>query len=130
MILAALCNMFGLQINASTVNTAYTNTVVVTTSICESQHEIDIGLAMQHDYVALTYSVADDNQISNEVCLQQSKMHDTPGVASEALADEQIEVGDQHIISITGGPSATMMANEDPNSIANIAPCEGERPCT
>lgn len=73
MILAALCNMFGLQINASTVNTAYTNTVVVTTSICESQHEIDIGLAMQHDYVALTYSVADDNQISNEVYMFTAK---------------------------------------------------------
>ena len=53
------------------------------------------------------------------------------GESDAPIDDETIEQGDEHIMQITGGPQASMMSVENPESfeqILSIAPAEGQRP--
>ena len=50
--------------------------------------------------------------------------------SDDLLNDEEIQQGDQHTVSITGGPSANMLAFKNPEAVVSIAPCEGNRPLT
>lgn len=94
-----------------------------------SQHEIHIALVLQYHYVALEHvdppnevQMGDDeNPGNNEQC-------DKSIESLEALTDEQVEDCDQHTINISGGCTASMLANENPESIVSIAPCEGRKP--
>ena len=58
----------------------------------------------------------------------EKKQSDESLESPEALTDEQIESGDQHTINISGGSTPSMLANENPESIVNVAPCEGRKP--
>lgn len=46
----------------------------------------------------------------------------------DVLNDEDIQRRDKHTVSVTGGPSASMLAVENPEAVVSIAPCEGNRP--
>ena len=125
-VIAALCNIFSITINVLAIHTDYQTTTVTTPCSASSQHEIDIALVLQYHYVALKrVDPPNEVQMGDEENPGEKKQSDE---SPEALTDEQIESGDQHTINISGGSTPSMLANENPESIVNVAPCEGRKP--
>ena len=95
----------------------------------QSLYEVNIGLVLQYHFVALLKSETPSVSCN----IDDSSQHNANNLSNVSdnsnndglLNDEEIQ---QHTASITGGPSASMLALENPEAIVSIAPCEGNRP--
>ena len=133
-VIAALCNMFNITINVLNATSQDTHTVAVTHMSGVGQNEVNIGLVMQHHFVALVQQTTDTEiasvNVSNDSCSQQIESNSKSAVCDDdsALHAAVIEEGDEHTRNITGGPSASVMSVENPEAVVCVAPCEGEKP--
>ena len=91
------------------------------------EHEVYVGLILQYHYVGLNRLAASNSVLSSPEGVTPDNTEDT----DDPLSDDVIAKGDKHIEQITGGPQATMMTLENPESfsqIVSIAPAEGQKP--
>ena len=89
----------------------------------ESLHEVNIGLVMQYHFVALLKS---ETPMDTEFLQQNANNPLNTLDTSNSYVDGYDEV--QYTVSVTGGPSASMLAFENPEAVVSIAPSEGNRP--
>ena len=91
------------------------------------EHEVYIGLILQYHYVGLDKLAVSDNVASSSDDVTPDNTDDT----NDPLSDDVIAEGDEHITQITGGPQASMMTFENPETLGqtvSIAPAEGQKP--
>ena len=104
MAIQGIANVFTIAVNVlSSENPSMICVVPMNASV---EHEVYIGLILQYHYVGL----------------------DDP--LDDPLNDETITEGDEHIRQITGGPQASMMSLENPETfgpVFSIAPTEGQK---
>ena len=117
--IAAMCNMFDVNIKVLCAKAAGTS-VAVTTPVCDDtcQQSLCLGLIMQCHYVGL-------DEINVTPVPVQGVSN---GEECDEIDDETIAAGDQHRLEITGGTHASMMSLENPEQIVSIAPAEGQKP--
>ena len=117
--IAAMCNMFNVNIVVYCANNDGTSIAVNTPigDVCEQS--LSLGLIMQYHFVGLDIL---DNTVANDT-LPVSNDNEC-----DEIDDETIAAGDQHRLEITGGTHASMMSLENPDQIVSIAPAEGQKP--
>ena len=93
-----------------------------------SQGEVYVGLIMQYHYVGLDQMPMDVGTNDNIVADHATPEDSQASTTETPLDDATIDKGDEHTIQITGGPTASMMSLEHPESIISVAPAEGQRP--
>ena len=118
--IAAMCNMFDVNIVVFCANEDGTNIAVNTPigDVCEQS--LRLGLIMQYHFVGLDGIL--DNTVANDT-LPVSNDNEC-----DEIDDETIAAGDQHRLEITGSTHASMMSLENPEQIVSIAPAEGQKP--
>lgn len=87
---------------------------------------------MQYHFVALLkleVPVENNTEPIQENAYKSLNQIDT---SSDDIDDDEIQQDDQHTVSITGGPSASLLVCtcENPEAVLSIAPCEGNHPLT
>ena len=129
----ALCDVFNITINLLRVRIdrpggqPIENTLNLTPSNSARTQEIDIALVMQFHSVALD-KVEPSVPNLPVVQISQPQNCSSSDSKSDLMTDEEVAEGDAHTVTIIGGPSPTMLYEENPVAVVNIAPCEGEKP--
>ena len=132
-----ICDIFNVTVNVLSSQNPNMISILPRSYIKHAtQGEVYVGLIMQYHYVGLDHIPMDvetnDNIVANLVattCTTDIPPEDSQASTTETPLDEAtIEQGDEHTIQITGGPTASMMSLEHPESIVSVAPAEGQRP--
>jgi hypothetical protein len=116
--LQGLCEM--LNISAHILSTQNPVMVDIVPSTGNSVGDVHIGLIEQYHFVALKKSFPNYDRANNN-----------QNETQRSLSDDVIDKGDEHNRQITGGPSDSMLFNENPqidSQIYSVAPGEGQKP--
>ena len=132
--IAAACNLFDVSINVYCANSAGTSIAKNTPNVGNGTHELNIGLIMQFDFVALD-KLPEHSNVTQSVSVSlvdsvPDSIQDTPSEQNDKdeFDGDMIAAGDEHQLEITGGTQASLMSLENPEQIVNIAPAEGQKP--
>ena len=127
MAIQGMSNVFNIAVNVFSSENP-NNMITVVPMNTSAQHEVYIGLTMQYHYVGLD-KISHNDKYS---CRDDNKSTASPvDHLDDPLDDETIAEGDEHTRLITGGPQASMMSLENPETfgqIFSIAPAEGQKP--
>ena len=127
MAIQGMSNVFNIAVNVFSSENP-NNMITVVPMNTSAQHEVYIGLIMQYHYVGLD-KISHNDKYS---CRDNNRSTASPvDHLDDPLDDETIAEGDEHTRQITGGPQASMMSLENPETfgqIFSIAPAEGQKP--
>ena len=138
--LQGICNMLEITVEVMQVACNYDTVVTVSPTCGNSSHKVYVGLVMQYHYVGLdpisntscVTNIINDCNVENVNVNVNDTQQNSASVNTDELNDDVIAQGDEHNLSITGGPQAcSMLSVENPetdNHIYSIAPAEGEKP--
>ena len=122
----SICNEFNVAINV--LSSEHSNMTRIVPSTVASSGSVErgvyIGLVLQFHYVGL------DKLLMPEKIVNESESITTTDTNSDSdpLNDNIIADRDENLRQITGGPMASMMSLENPETFVSIAPAEGQKP--
>ena len=88
--------------------------------------DVYLGLLLKFHYVGLDQTSMDiETTIQTGHNSQENSYSSTP---DNSVDDATFQQGDNHLLQITGGPTASMMSPGHPESIVSVAPAEGQTP--
>ena len=91
-----------------------------------SNYNVKLGLLLQFHYIGLDLvdsSFEDENIVSSSLCINTVIDNPNSSTSTDELSDNVIAIGDQHTMSINGGPQVcSMLSIENPKTENHILP--------